>query len=172
VAGKMKSPNRELFLVQELDIHSLLSIAPLASKGQTPVLQNAKSKLNSDVKKFIRDEATRKVTVIGSFDESLKTELQKLGVSVETINGGSDEMTSLRIAETYYPSISTVAIVKADEVANYLTLSRLALDEGFPILFAAEPDRLIKDVMEYLNEQQINQYYLLGGLNEEIVMDF
>lgn len=169
VAEKLQSPNRELFLVNVADSNSLLSTVQAANKHQIPVLQNAPGKLNSDVRKFIRDQAIRKVTVVGTFDHSIQLELQKLGVTVERIDGGSAELTAFQIAKKYYPSISNTIIVKTDQVANYLSVSRLALDGNSPILFTAERDRLIDEVIGYLNEQPLEHYYLLGELNEEIV---
>jgi putative cell wall-binding protein len=155
----------ELFLVSGLVFSDSLSVAPVATERQTPILPQWGSTLKPEIKDYLKKHpAAKKVYIVsgtGVIPVSVEAELKALGVtSVERIAGKDRYSTSLAIAEKFYPTPTNVAIANGLVFADALSGARYAWSYKSPIVLVKKDMVPFKTTLYMTNLKRI---WLLGG---------
>ncbi|WP_226536053.1 cell wall-binding repeat-containing protein [Fictibacillus halophilus] len=155
----------ELFLVYGLVFSDSLSVAPVATERQTPILPQWGKTLKPEIKDYIKKHPTiKKVYIVsgtGVIPVSIEEELKNLGVtSVERIADKDRYLTSLAIAKKFYPTTKSVAIANGLVFADALSGARYAWSYKSPIVLV-EKDMLPYKTTLYMTN--LKRIWLFGG---------
>jgi putative cell wall-binding protein len=155
----------ELFLVYGLVFSDSLSVAPVATERQTPILPQWGKTLKPEIKDYIKKHPTiKKVYIVsgtGVIPVSIEGELKTLGVtSVERIADKDRYLTSLAIAKKFYPTPTNVAIANGLFFADALSGARYAWSYKSPIVLVEKDMLPFKTTLYMTNLKRI---WLFGG---------
>jgi serine protease len=115
--AEMANPQpTELFLVYGLVFSDALSVSPVATERQAPILPQWGNTLKSEIKVYVKKHPGIKkiyfVSGTGVIPVSIENELKSLGISdVERIAGKDRFDTSLAIAKKFYPDPLSVSML-------------------------------------------------------------
>jgi putative cell wall-binding protein len=164
--AKMANPQpTELFLVYGLVFSDALSVSPVATERQAPILPQWGDKLKLEIKDYIkRHPGIKKVYIVsgtGVIPVSVENELKSLGITdVERIAGKDRFDTSLAIAKRFYPNPISVSISNGMVFADALSGSRNSWINNSPMILVK------KDGVPFNTQQYIlnlRRLWFLGG---------
>jgi putative cell wall-binding protein len=155
----------ELFLVYGLVFSDSLSVAPVATERQTPIMPQWGNTLKTEIKDYIKKHPTiKKVYIVsgtGVIPVSIEEELINLGItSVERIADKDRYLTSLAIAKKFYPTPTNVAIANGLVFADALSGARYAWSYNSPIVLVEKDMLPFKTTLYMTNLKRI---WLFGG---------
>ncbi|WP_226536054.1 cell wall-binding repeat-containing protein [Fictibacillus halophilus] len=166
IADITNSAPTELFLVYGLVFSDALSVAPVATERQTPILPQWGRTLKPEIKEYLKQHPSiKKVYVVsgtGVVPVSVEDELKSLGVTnVERIAGKDRYETSYAIAKKFYPKPNNAALANGLVFADALSGSRHAWVNKGPVVLV-QKDYIIPNSMIYLS-YSLKRIWLLGG---------
>ncbi|MFG6495393.1 cell wall-binding repeat-containing protein [Fictibacillus sp. UD] len=156
----------ELFLVYGLVFSDALSVAPVATERQTPILLQWGNTLKPEIKEYLKKHPTiKKVYVVsgtGVVPVSVEGELKSFGViNVERIAGKDRFETSLAIAKKFYPTPNNAALANGLVFADALSGSRHAWINKGPVVLI-QKDYVPAHSVAYLSNE-LKRIWMLGG---------
>ncbi|WP_347548448.1 cell wall-binding repeat-containing protein [Pseudalkalibacillus hwajinpoensis] len=123
-------------IAKGLDFPDALAGAPLAYKLKSPILLSGKISLSSESVKEIDRLGARKAIILGgtsAVPESVKDQLDEMGLTVERISGGDRFETAAKIAAKL-GSYNQAIIAYGMDFPDALSIAPYASENGYPIL--------------------------------------
>lgn len=145
-----------------------LTATPYASLKKAPILMTQNNKLNEDTKKELTRRGIKTVDIIGgtaSVSDSVKAEIEKMGITVNRIAGNSKYETSLKVAQAFdkISDISKIAVANGEVLADAVSVAAPAAQNKMPIILAHPSKGLDDATKTYINGEGINTSYVIGG---------
>jgi len=147
------------------DFPDALAGAPLAYKYDAPMLLTGSSSLNSKTSDEIkRLKATRCIILggTGAISDTVKSELEGMGLSVKRIAGNNRFETASEIAKEVDSSSQTAIITSGLNFPDALSISSYATKNQIPILLVPK-DEVTADVKLVLSTLEITRTIIVGG---------
>ncbi|WP_144478244.1 cell wall-binding repeat-containing protein [Cytobacillus oceanisediminis] len=164
--AEMANPQpTELFLVYGLVFSDALSVSPVATERQAPILPQWGDKLKSEIKDYVKKHSSiKKVYIVsgtGVVPVSIESELKSIGISeVERIAGKDRFDTSLAIAQKFYPNPLSVSIANGLVFADALSGSRNSWENNSPMVLVKREGVPFNTLQYILN---LRRLWFLGG---------
>jgi putative cell wall-binding protein len=164
--AEMANPQpTELFLVYGLVFSDALSVSPVATERQAPILPQWGDKLKSEIIDYVKKHpGIKKVYIVsgtGVIPVSIENELKSLGISaVERIAGKDRFDTSLAIAQKFYPNPLSVSIANGLVFADALSGSRNSWVNNSPMVLVKGEGAPFNTLQYILN---VRRLWFLGG---------
>ncbi|WP_409252153.1 cell wall-binding repeat-containing protein [Bacillus sp. SCS-153A] len=161
IARKVGTAQQEAIVVNKKQFPDAIAVGPYAALKGIPILLTDKDKLSHDNKEFLKK--VKKTYFIGG-KAVLSDGLMEEVPNAERIAGESRYVTSVRIAERFFPYADYPVIATGEYFADGLTGSLLAAKRGQPILLVQHynVDDSVKRFFYYNN---VSNYTVLGGYN-------
>ncbi|QXE01123.1 cell wall-binding repeat-containing protein [Terribacillus sp. DMT04] len=169
VAGEVRevaSKPSEIFLaVGDEKSPDALTIGPHAGKEGIPILLTRTGTLHEEVKKYIRNNAIRKVTIIGSetvVSKRVVNQVKQLGASVERVYGPDRYATNTAVIKKYYGSNpDKVFFANGQTTVDSLSGAPLGAKYDAPIVLT-RPNAVTKPTRAFLSRigKQPEVFYL------------
>lgn len=145
-----------------------LTATPYASLKKAPILMTQNNKLNEDTKKELTRRGIKTVDIIGgtaSVSDSVKAEIEKMGITVNRIAGNSKYETSLKVAQAFdkISDISKIAVANGEVLADAVSVAAPAAQNKMPIILAHPKNGLDGATKTYINGEGISTSYVIGG---------
>ncbi|WP_044749189.1 cell wall-binding repeat-containing protein [Bacillus alveayuensis] len=120
-----------------------LAGAPLAYQLNAPILLTNRAYLPADVSHEIRRLGAKHAILLGGesvISKKVASTLQKMGLTVERINGRDRYETTIKIAERLTGSPETAIIAYGNNFPDSLAIASYASKQGYPILLTEKHD--------------------------------
>lgn len=145
-----------------------LTATPYASLKKAPILMTQNNKLNEDTKKELTRRGIKTVDIIGgtaSVSDSVKAEIEKMGITVNRIAGNSKYETSLKVAKEVdkISDISKIAVANGEVLADAVSVAAPAAQNKMPIILAHPSKGLDDATKTYIKGEGISTSYVIGG---------
>jgi putative cell wall-binding protein len=164
--AEMANPQpTELFLVYGLVFSDALSVSPVATERQSPILPQWGDKLKSEIKDYVKKHPSiKKIYIVsgtGVIPVSIENELKALGISdVERIAGKDRFDTSLAIAKKFYPNPISVSMANGLVFADALSGSRNSWVNNSPMVLV-KGEGVPFNTLQYIIN--VRRLWFLGG---------
>jgi stage II sporulation protein D len=167
IAKEVGNPTEVFLTSSSEESPDALSIASYAAKMQKPVLLTESAKLDSSVKKWLKNNSVQKVTIIGGTDavsKNVENEVNSLGISeIDRVDGDTRYHTSVNIAKKYNFNLDNFYFAQGKSFIDALPGAVLASGINAPVLLT-EKDQLPKVVSNWIKELGKRPHiYFLGG---------
>ncbi|WP_270180337.1 cell wall-binding repeat-containing protein [Alkalihalobacillus sp. CinArs1] len=144
------------------DFPDALAGGPLAKKLQAPILLAGKTSLSEDTINEIKRLKASKAVILGgtgAVSDSVRTQLEKLGLSVERISGKDRFETAAKIAEKM-GLYDRAVIAYGMNFPDALAIAPFAAQNGYPILLTKTKE--LPDVTKNAIKG-VTKTYVIGG---------
>lgn len=147
-----------------------LTATPYASLKNAPILMTQSNKLNADTKAELTRRGIKTVDIVGgvnSVNDSVKSEIQAMGITVNRIAGSSKYDTALEVAKKIdaISDISKIAVANGEVLADAVSVAAPAAQNEMPIILAHPKNGLDDKTKSYINGEGVNTSYVIGGTN-------
>lgn len=147
-----------------------LTATPYASLKNAPILMTQNNKLNADTKAELTRRGIKTVDIVGgvnSVNDSVKSEIQAMGITVNRIAGSSKYDTALEVAKKIdaISDISKIAVANGEVLADAVSVAAPAAQNEMPIILAHPTKGLDDKTKSYINGEGVNTSYVIGGTN-------
>ncbi|CEH35629.1 cell wall-binding repeat-containing protein [Romboutsia lituseburensis] len=147
-----------------------LTATPYASLKNAPILMTQSDKLNADTKAELTRRQVKTVDIVGglnSVNDSVKSEIQAMGITVNRIAGNSKYDTALEVAKKIddISDISKIAVANGEVLADAVSVAAPAAQNEMPIILAHPKNGLDDKTKAYINGEGVNTSYVIGGTN-------
>lgn len=164
-----KNGSDEVIIVNGNAVADSLSVAPLASKLNAPILLTRSNELNITVEAELNRLNAKKVTIIGgegSVSNDVEMKLKELGFETERISGVDRIETSIKVAqklnENQIYGIETAFIVNGFKgLPDAAGIGSIAAQKNAPIIYTK--DNNTESVENIVDEIGIQSIYIIGG---------
>lgn len=147
-----------------------LTATPYASLKNAPILMTQSNKLNADTKAELTRRGIKTVDIVGgvnSVNDSVKSEIQAMGITVNRIAGSSKYDTALEVAKKIdaISDISKIAVANGEVLADAVSVAAPAAQNEMPIILAHPKNGLDDKTKSYIDNQGVKTSYVIGGTN-------
>lgn len=147
-----------------------LTATPYASLKNAPILMTQSNKLNADTKAELTRRGIKTVDIVGgvnSVNDSVKSEIQAMGITVNRIAGSSKYDTALEVAKKIdaISDISKIAVANGEVLADAVSVAAPAAQNEMPIILAHPKNGLDDKTKSYINGEGVSTSYVIGGTN-------
>lgn len=147
-----------------------LTATPYASLKNAPILMTQNNKLNADTKAELTRRGIKTVDIVGgvnSVNDSVKSEIQAMGITVNRIAGSSKYDTALEVAKKIdaISDISKIAVANGEVLADAVSVAAPAAQNEMPIILAHPKNGLDDKTKSYIDKQGVKTSYVIGGTN-------
>lgn len=147
-----------------------LTATPYASLKNAPILMTQNNKLNADTKAELTRRGIKTVDIVGgvnSVNDSVKSEIQAMGITVNRIAGSSKYDTALEVAKKIdaISDISKIAVANGEVLADAVSVAAPAAQNEMPIILAHPKNGLDDKTKSYIDNQGVKTSYVIGGTN-------
>lgn len=147
-----------------------LTATPYASLKNAPILMTQSNKLNADTKAELTRRQVKTVDIVGglnSVNDSVKAEIEAMGITVTRIAGTSKYDTALEVAKKIdaISDISKIAVANGEVLADAVSVAAPAAQNKMPIILAHPKNGLDEKTKSYINGENISNSYVIGGTN-------
>lgn len=145
-----------------------LTATPYASLKNAPILMTQSNKLNADTKAELTRRGIKTVDIVGgvnSVNDSVKSEIQAMGITVNRIAGSSKYDTALEVAKKIdaISDISKIAVANGEVLADAVSVAAPAAQNEMPIILAHPKNGLDDKTKSYIDNQGVKTSYVIGG---------
>lgn len=145
-----------------------LTATPYASLKKAPILMTQSTKLNEDTKKELTRRGVKTVDIVGgvnSVSDSVKAEIEAMGITVNRIAGDSKYDTALEVAKQIddISDISKIAVANGEVLADAVSVAAPAAQNKMPIILAHPTKGLDAETKKYIDSQGVSKSYVIGG---------
>lgn len=152
----------------EKGIVDALTATPYASLKKAPILMTQSTKLNADTKKELTRRGVKTVDIVGgvnSVSESVKAEIEAMGITVNRIAGNSKYETSLEVAKRIdaISDVSKIAVANGEVLADAVSVAAPAAQNKMPIILAHPTNGLDAKTKAFIDGESISNSYVIGG---------
>lgn len=145
-----------------------LTATPYASLKKAPILMTQSTKLNADTKKELTRRGVKTVDIVGgvnSVSESVKAEIEAMGITVNRIAGNSKYETSLEVAKRIdaISDVSKIAVANGEVLADAVSVAAPAAQNKMPIILAHPTNGLDAKTKAFIDGESISNSYVIGG---------
>lgn len=145
-----------------------LTATPYASLKKAPILMTQSTKLNEDTKKELTRRGVKTVDIVGgvnSVSDSVKAEIEAMGITVNRIAGNSKYETALKVAKEIdgISDISKIAVANGEVLADAVSVAAPAAQNKMPIILAHPTKGLDAETKKYIDSQGVSKSYVIGG---------
>lgn len=141
-----------------------LCASPLAKQYKAPILLTDKNALNKETKNQLSNLKVKKVFIIGAtgvIDDSVKREIEKMGIETKRIYGKDRFETSIEVAKNLN-NLKGVVVTNAYGFADALSIAPVAAQKGMAILFTKKDD-FPKVNKDFLQNKTFTENYVVGS---------
>ncbi|MGD7024723.1 cell wall-binding repeat-containing protein [Rossellomorea vietnamensis] len=161
IAKRVDSTPSEAIVVNKDSFADAIAIGPYAAKKQMPIILSDKNALNSTNSSYLKNAG--KTFVIGG-KAVLSENVSKAVNKADRIYGENRYVTSVRIADRFFPGGDMPIIATGEKFADGLTGSLLAAKRNQPILLV-QYNHADDEVKRYFYFNDVANYTVLGGYN-------
>jgi putative cell wall-binding protein len=158
------------------DFADALCAAPLSKKYDAPIFLVDKCNIKSNIINQIKNFEIEKVFIIGGpgvVSESIKNEINKIGITTERLYGQDRYETCIKVAEKLNNK-SNLFLVSGENFPDALSIAPIAAKYESPIILT-KSSCLPKSTKMYVTKEFFNKIYVIGGeavLGDGILKDF
>jgi putative cell wall-binding protein len=172
LAEEVNNEPTHAFLSYGYSFADSLSITPVATKMNSPILLNSdKKELHSQLKSYFKEKSSlEKVTIVGGeavVGKEIEAWLNQTGIEVERVEGNSRYSTSLEIAKRYFDKSSSISLANGNVFADTLSGVTLAYQKNSPIILT-EKEHIPLSTLKWIRKNERKDIFLFGG---EVVID-
>jgi cell wall-associated protease len=141
-----------------------LSATPLAYRVGGPLLLTAPNTLPDSVKEELIRLGVKKVYLVGgkgAISDTVKTQLEKMKITVTRLSGADRFETSVKIADEIGTD-GSVVVATGKSFADALSIAPIAAQLEMPILLANK-DSIPASVSSFIKRWQADTTYVIGG---------
>ncbi|GAA0739711.1 cell wall-binding repeat-containing protein [Clostridium oceanicum] len=141
-----------------------LCASPLAKQYKAPILLTNKNTLNKESKEQLSRLKVKKVFIIGAtgvIDNSVKREIEKMGIETKRIYGKDRFETSIEVAKNL-KNLKGVVVTNAYGFADALSIAPVAAQREMAILFTKK-NELPKVNKDFLSNKTFTENYVVGS---------
>ena len=165
VAKEVNADPSEIFLVDGFNFADALSIAPVSTKLNQPILMTKKQdKLPDTVLAYLEESNIETITIIGgtyAVGSPIEDYLKAEGYTVKRVSGSKRTETSLAVAKEYYPNVSAVGIANGWQFPDALSGSAFAYRNDMPVILTSDKE-ISPANLKWIKENN-KSIYLMGG---------
>ncbi|MCW6061414.1 cell wall-binding repeat-containing protein [Clostridium sporogenes] len=146
------------------DFADALCAAPLAEQNKAPIILTYKNTLSTESKKQLSRLKVKKVFIIGGIgavSDSVKAEIESMGIETKRICGDNRFETSIEVAKNL-KNVSGVVVTNGYKFADALSIAPIAAQKGMPILLT-DKDDLPKVTKDFLKSKTVTESYIIGS---------
>ncbi|PID82479.1 MAG: hypothetical protein CSB16_01250 [Clostridiales bacterium] len=167
VSKEMNDSSQYVIIVNGRKYPDALAATPLAGLYNAPILLVQKNRIPASTKNEIERLGATKAYIVGGkgvVSESVASELEGMGLTLERYSGKDRYKTALAVAEKVltYQGTGNMILVKGTDFPDALTVTSLAIKEGIPILLT-NPKVLSEEVKSFIQNQSPSMLYIAGG---------
>ncbi len=167
VSKEMGNESEYVIIVNGRQYPDALSSTPLAKLYSAPILLVKRNEIPASTKEEIERLGASKAIIVGGkgvVSESVASELEGMGLTLERYSGKDRYKTALAVAEKVVGMSegTNLILVKGTDFPDALTVTSLALKEEIPILLT-NPNVLGTEVQSFIEEQSPSKLYIAGG---------
>lgn len=145
-----------------------LTATPYASLKKAPILMTQSTSLNADTKAELSRRKIKTVDIVGgvnSVSNSVKAEIEAMGITVNRIAGDSKYETALEVAKKIdaISDISKIAVANGEVLADAVSVAAPAAQNKMPIILAHPTKGLDAETKAYINGEGVSTSYVIGG---------
>ncbi|MCA0174024.1 cell wall-binding repeat-containing protein [Bacillus sp. RAR_GA_16] len=142
-----------------------LSIAPIASSQEMPILLSRKSGLDEQMKSYLKDKKIPVSYLIGG-EAALDSSLEKSLPNSKRLSGNTRYETNLAINQVFKDKIdfTKAYIATGTSFPDALSGSALASKNNAGI-FLTKKEEMAKEAIDYMSDNGVNEAVILGGSN-------
>ncbi|WP_066071470.1 cell wall-binding repeat-containing protein [Alkalithermobacter thermoalcaliphilus] len=140
-----------------------LSVTPLSSKLNAPIILTDGKNLTQDIKARLSKLGAKTVYIIGGetvISKNIENEIRNLGYNVNRIHGQNRYETSVEIANELN-SPKEAFVVTGRNFPDALSVASIASIKQIPILLVDENN--YSKALQYIDKKQIEKVYIVGG---------
>lgn len=166
-AVALAEPARTQYLVSGTGFADALTAASPAARTNSSILLTEPGRLPTATRDFLRSTKPSRVVIVGgtgAVSDTVKRQVESLGITVERVGGATRYDTSLAMATRTWSAPGTVAIANGSTFPDALAGGPLAIRRNGPVLLSGQ-DRLFAGSKEYAQRSSVRTAYLLGGPN-------
>lgn len=145
-----------------------LAVSAVAAENGCLMFYSIRGSLDIESKNFIKRNFNSVFTMSGDYNisYSLQDELRSLGLTVRAKTGNDSYDLSLKLSNDpmFYNNINDVYLTSGKNSADGIPGSVLAAKKGVPLILVDE-DINRNDIVNYVNNKNISNVYILGGVN-------
>ena len=162
-----KSGNKhKIVLASGVNIVDALSGNSVAAKENIPVLLTQINELNEYTKKAIKEWNVNEIVIVGgksSVSEKVEQELVSMGIKVTRLSGKDRFETSVEVAKHIYPNAEKILVANGYNYVDALVAGPITQINKTPIILL-EKDKIPASVQKYLNDSNIKEIQVIGGV--------
>ncbi len=151
-----------IILTTDSDYTDALSVAPIASKLQIPIILIPKDSIPSSVSDFIKDKNIPKTYVLGGQD-IINDNVTSKFPNVQRINGENKYERNINIINAFSDKFNfeSSCLAYSEDFADALSASAFASLNGNPIFLIG--DNLLPVTKNFIANKNFNKMYVIGG---------
>ncbi|PID82438.1 MAG: hypothetical protein CSB16_01685 [Clostridiales bacterium] len=167
VSKKMHTSSLDVIIVNGRQYPDALAATPLAGLYDAPILLVQKNRIPASTKDEIERLGATKAYIVGGkgvVSESVASELEGMGLTLERYSGKDRYKTALAVAKKIVKISDggNLILAKGTDFPDALTVTSLAIKEGIPILLT-NPKTLDDDVLDFMMKSHPRKIYIAGG---------
>lgn len=142
-----------------------LSATPLAYRVGGPLLLTTPNTLPDTVKKELIRLGVEEVFLVGgkgAISDTVKTQLEKMKITVTRLSGADRFETSVKIADEIGAERGTVVVATGKTFADALSIAPIAAQLEMPILLTNK-DSIPSSVTNFVKGWGVDETYVIGG---------
>lgn len=142
-----------------------LCASPLAKRYNAPILLTGKDTLDLNTKNELQRLNVKNVFIVGGpgvVSDSVKTELQDIGIKTTRIYGQNRFETSLEVAKNMGDVSNGVVVTNGFGFADALSIAPIAARKGMAILLC-DKDDLSPQMKDFVTKQYYWHSFIIGG---------
>lgn len=154
-----------IVLTNGYEFADAMSAGSFASKDQLPILLTLKDSLPKEVLSYIHDNQIREVILMGGLvavSKSVEDQLLASNLKVTRIAGDSRFSTSVKVAQTFFPTAKSLIVTNGRNYADALSAAPYAAKLQLPIILT-ERNLVDDSVMNLIVHQDIPSFHFIGG---------
>ena len=156
---------KEVIIVNGFKNVDALSVSPLATKENLPILLNDGNRLSKDIKNIVEDSNIKKMYIIGgrtSLPRRIEDNIKALDIEYERLAGEDRYETSSKIAKYAYENSDKVILASGENSIDALAAGVLTKMEKAPMLLV-QKRRIPKSISNRIEESKAKKFLLIGG---------
>lgn len=160
--AKQIGTSNGIILTTDRDYTDALSIAPIASKLQMPIILMPENSVPSSVSNFIKDKNISKTYVLGGQDIISNNVALKFP-NVQRISGDNKYERNINIINAFSDKFNfeNSCLAYSEDFADALSASAFASLNGNPIILIG--DKLLPVTKNFIADKSFSKIYIIGG---------
>lgn len=142
-----------------------MMIAPFAASKCIPILFTDRDTISEVTKNALVEFGIKDIEIIGNntvVSLNVESELKKMGINVDRIEGSTMQKTNINIVKKYGESTGSIALARDDFFADALAGAPFAAKNNVPIFLVGQ-ELVNADIYNYVTGLSTTVNYIFGG---------